>query len=950
MKRMSFYARYALTILIVVTFLLPLVFRGARKGLLTNRNDVSQWLPETYEETQVYKQFRQQFVNEEFILASWPGCTLEDPRLELLAQKLVPLEGQRPGYEGEKLFATALTGPRAIAQMTAAPLNLERDEAISRLEGALVGHDRNTTCLVLTLSEHGKRSFRKAVEAVYFVAAEQCAVSQADLRLGGPPVDNVAIDKAGEQSLLRLAVLSAVVGIVVSWWSLRSGRLLTMVFATAIYSVLASLAVVYYSGQEVNAILLTMPSLVYVATTSGAIHLANYYRDRVRDFGREGAAGAAIRHAALPLALAASTTAVGLLTLCVSELVPIQAFGLYSAVGVLISLLVTFLVMPASLELWPIDGAARTSAIEAAAAPAGHDEEGGFWHSAGEFVTRRWGIAGFACLAVMGLAGYGLTKIETSVQLMRMFSPGTRILEDYAWLEKNVGELVPMEIVLRVNPEESHLTLLERLEMVEHVQRRVAKLDNVGSALSAVTFAPNLEDPGRDAATDRAGALGALLGGRRTVRSTLNKKLEEHYDLLKSGDFLRVSDGKGLWPKDEELWRVTARVEALGDVDYGHFVRDIGQCVEPVLAVYRERQALAELLEKQDRRLSGAKVLVVGVQTASRPKEPAAADTLLLLELLRKSGAKVAYNDPQLASLASSGAGDAAGLESVALTPELLGQQDLVLVTPDTAGVDLKLLKEHAPKARQTLAAAAPVVAGAQGAPMKSGLAATYTGLVPLVYKAQHSLLDNLIFGFFTDMLLISVTMIIAVRDVPTGLVLLVSSAFPSVIVFGIMGWLGVVVDTGTVMAPSVALGVTVDDIVHYLLWYRQGQREGLSRAKSVMLAYKGCARAMYQSWGVIGIGLSVFAVSPFTPTQRFGMLMLTLLTTALVGNLVLLPALLASPLGGLFRGGKREAKAERPLVEKSTAKPAPQVKQTRAPILAPPHIRQNRGVDQRRP
>lgn len=232
---------------------------------------------------------------------------------------------------------------------------------------------------------------------------------------------------------------------------------------------------------------------------------------------------------------------------------------------------------------------------------------------------------------------------------------------------------------------------------------------------------------------------------------------------------------------------------------------------------------------------------------------------------------------------------------------------------------------------------------------MTGGLAATYTGLVPLVYKAQHSLLDNLIFGFFTDMLLIAVTMMIAVRDVPTGLVLLVTSAFPAVIVFGIMGWLGVVVDTGTVMAPSVALGVTVDDIVHYLLWYRQGQREGLSRPRSVMLAYKGCARAMYQSWGVIGIGLSVFAVSPFTPTQRFGMLMLSLLTTALVGNLVLLPALLASPLGGLFRGGKKQErlkKSERPLVEMSVGKPAAQVKEIRAPLLVPPHIRQARGAD----
>jgi hypothetical protein len=65
----------------------------------------------------------------------------------------------------------------------------------------------------------------------------------------------------------------------------------------------------------------------------------------------------------------------------------------------------------------------------------------------------------------------------------------------------------------------------------------------------------------------------------------------------------------------------------------------------------------------------------------------------------------------------------------------------------------------------------------------------------------------------------------------------------------------------------------------------------------------------------VIGLGLSVFAFSPFTPTQRFGYMMVTLLTSALVGNLLLLPALLAGPLGGLF--GRRFTK-NRP------AKPAP--------------------------
>jgi hypothetical protein len=46
------------------------------------------------------------------------------------------------------------------------------------------------------------------------------------------------------------------------------------------------------------------------------------------------------------------------------------------------------------------------------------------------------------------------------------------------------------------------------------------------------------------------------------------------------------------------------------------------------------------------------------------------------------------------------------------------------------------------------------------------------------------------------------------------------------------------------------------------------------------------------------GLGLSVFALSTFTPTQCFGIMMFVLLIAALVGDLILLPALLAGPLG----------------------------------------------------
>ena len=103
--------------------------------------------------------------------------------------------------------------------------------------------------------------------------------------MGGPPVDNVSIDKAGQTSVTILFALSLVVGFFVSWWSLKSKALVGLVLASGVYSMFASLAIVWYSGYPVDAILLTMPSLVYVATTSGAIHLANYYRDQLAETG-----------------------------------------------------------------------------------------------------------------------------------------------------------------------------------------------------------------------------------------------------------------------------------------------------------------------------------------------------------------------------------------------------------------------------------------------------------------------------------------------------------------------------------------------------------------------------------------------------------------------------------------------------------------------------------------
>jgi len=823
--RINFYQRYSVGIMAILVFLLPMVVVGAIKAKGNNRNDVKGWLPLEYPETKTYGFFRRNFQGEEFILISWEGCTMVDPRLELLARKLLPPAEEASRIDRPLYFKTAQTGPRAVSRMTAEPLNLEPEEAISRLTGALIGPapkgvvpgsaednlEQRQTCLVLTLADTARANLHGAIDLIKQVAAEECGVPEKTIHMGGPPVDNVSIDKAGQTSVTVLFALSLVVGFFVSWWSLKSKLLVGLVLASGVYSMFASLAVVWYSGYPVDAILLTMPSLVYVATTSGAIHLANYYRDQIAETGIvDGAAGRSVHHALLPLSLATGTTAIGLATLAVSELVPIRMFGIFSAIGVVVSFFVLISFMPAALELFPPKLKVGKSVDDQSNAD-WRPIEASRWWRLGQWVTRHNGMVTMACLLVMGAVGYGMTRVESSVQLMRLFSPNARIRTDYRWLETHLGPLVPMEILVRMDEKDCKLTFLERMELVGSIQREIGKLDEVGSSLSTITFGRNLDSgeggDGMSGAAARAFGLGA-----RTKRSVLNRRLMAHRQDFLNGDYLReatLPDGR-----EQELWRISARVSATKEVDYALFQRDLRTKIDPILA-------------------------------------------------------------------------------------------------------DL-------------------------GA---SGISVDYTGLVPLVYKAQHSLLDGLIFGFVTDFAIIVVVMVLLCRATSAGLVLLLPAAFPAIMVFGAMGWGNsllksldagtLLIDIGTVMAPSVALGVTVDDVVHFMLWFRRGIADGLDRKQAVMLAYKGCARAMYQSWGVIGIGLSVFSLSPFGPTQRFGHMMLAMLTIALVGNLVFLPALLAGPLGAVFSGSVlriERKKANRMERRKVTA-------DSGSDALPPPHV-----------
>ena len=116
------------------------------------------------------------------------------------------------------------------------------------------------------------------------------------------------------------------------------------------------------------------------------------------------------------------------------------------------------------------------------------------------------------------------------------------------------------------------------------------------------------------------------------------------------------------------------------------------------------------------------------------------------------------------------------------------------------------------------------------------GVELTITGTAPIVFRARRSLLDGMLFGLGTDVVLIVIAVMVTTRSWLTGGVMFVLSVFPTTLVFGAMGLLGIVVDIGSVMTPCVAVGVTVDDVIHFLLCHRRGVQQGMSVQQAARL------------------------------------------------------------------------------------------------------------------
>jgi predicted RND superfamily exporter protein len=158
---------------------------------------------------------------------------------------------------------------------------------------------------------------------------------------------------------------------------------------------------------------------------------------------------------------------------------------------------------------------------------------------------------------------------------------------------------------------------------------------------------------------------------------------------------------------------------------------------------------------------------------------------------------------------------------------------------------------------------------------------------------------DRLAVGMATGMAytiaIVAVVCSLFFLSLRVGLLSLIPNLLPIAVVFGVMGVLDVPLSAGTAMIATVAIGIAVDDTVHYMarnsmeLDFRHDPVE----AMQYTLASEG--RAIVATSIALACGFLVLLASSFVPLMYLGALASLVMVVALACDLTLTPALLTS-------------------------------------------------------
>lgn len=349
--------------------------------------------------------------------------------------------------------------------------------------------DGSARAMLMVLTTAPDLSKRHSDDLLAAVEAEVNSAGLGTVRLAGRiHGQHYYIEKMLHQLLLFLSVSIALLALFL-WVGFRSLWGVVIPIFTVGLAILWQVGFMTLVGEPLSILTMLLPTILFVVGMSDVVHILECYLDLVRGTStrpglpRAQAIAATYHEVGLPTFLTAVTSAIGFATLGTASIRPLQEFGFYTGLGVLVAFLLAFTLLPALLVFI---GPGALLPRHAVASPWDQRLRGLFQWT---IRRRRKILLGFALIAVAGL---GLaSRIRVNNFLLEDWPDDDEHMMAFHWFETRFGGVRPFELEIDAAAPRG-IWDLAVLRQIERVQDHAERTYHVHSILSPVTLMRSL--------------------------------------------------------------------------------------------------------------------------------------------------------------------------------------------------------------------------------------------------------------------------------------------------------------------------------------------------------------------------------------------------------------------------------------------------------------------------
>lgn len=167
------------------------------------------------------------------------------------------------------------------------------------------------------------------------------------------------------------------------------------------------------------------------------------------------------------------------------------------------------------------------------------------------------------------------------------------------------------------------------------------------------------------------------------------------------------------------------------------------------------------------------------------------------------------------------------------------------------------------------------------------------TGMVSLFTRVISSAIRSMQKSYIYAIFIITILMIFLIGKIRIGLLSMIPNITPILITLGIMGWLNIPMDLFCMLVGSIAIGLAVDDTIHFMHNFRRYFEQTGDPEYAIKKTFLTAGKAMLVTTIVLSIGFFTFMFASMKNLFNFGLLTGLAITLALISDFFLAPSLM---------------------------------------------------------